>query len=382
MAWGIVNPKTPGYAQSVADELTAGGGDGALARILGTSKEAIAVLRRSELIDLHIDTFIAVRLFGYRLERRHGPGPLYGRLMGHLDWPRMREGGLSGAMWSITTNPFRTPTGRFQAFLNNLQRLRRILDRPGSDTRVVKDLAAYRQARAEGAHGAFLAIQGGNALEAAPDGPASIPDDLITRVTLIHLTNSVFGATSSPMSWFRGDRGLSTRGKDFVRALEARRVLVDLAHIHPRGFWDAVEVHDRSLPLVATHTGVTGVRPHWRNLDDRQIKAIADTGGTVGIIFSVHFLSRRGGPKTADMVIEHVEHVIKVVGEDFVSVGSDFDGLIVPPADLRSGMAYAVLVEHMLKRGYREERIRKILGENALRTIGLMRPGRAETRSQ
>ncbi|MFO0727372.1 MAG: membrane dipeptidase [Myxococcota bacterium] len=347
----------------------------ALVHSHGASALAVELLQKSELVDLHIDTFIPVRIFGYRLDRRHGPAPLYGRLMGHLDWPRIQDGGLTGAMWSITTNPLRSAAARYQTFLTNLARIKDILHAPNSITRVVKDLAAYKRARAEGVHGAFLAIQGGNALEAAPDGPASIPEDLITRITLVHLTNSVYGATSAPAHWLRRKKGLTTRGKEFVEQLDAKRILVDLAHIHPTGFWDAVAVHDKSLPLIATHTGVSGVRPHWRNLDDRQIKAIADTGGTVGIIFSIHFLTRRGGPKTAEMVIEHAEHVIRVAGEDFVSVGSDFDGMIVPPPDLRSGMAYVVLVEHMLRRGWTEERIQKILGHNALRTIGLIRPG-------
>jgi membrane dipeptidase len=159
-----------------------------------------------------------------------------------------------------------------------------------------------------------------------------------------------------------------------VRALNEERVFVDLAHIHPDGFWDAVEVHDKTQPLIATHTGVLGVTRHWRNLDDRQIKAIADTGGTVGIIYAANFLETKGGPRDAQMVVEHMRHVVDLVGEDFVSVGTDYDGMITPPVDLRSGDSYPRLAQAMLDRGWSGARIQKILGGNFLRAFGMLRP--------
>lgn len=339
------------------------------------SAEAMALVRESELIDLHLDSFIPPRVFGYDLHKAHGAAPFYGRLFGHLDFPRAYEGGLTGAMWSITTNPFRTERGRWEVFLENLAHLQSIVDATGGRAEVVKDHASYLAARRRGAHACLLAIQGGNALAAAPEGPASIPGDLITRVTLVHLTNSCYGATSAPFALWRGREGLSTKGKDFVRALNARRIFVDLAHINEQGFWDAVEVHDKSQPLIATHTGVSGVKKHWRNLDDRQVKAIADTGGTIGIIFSATFLATREGARDGAMVVEHMQHVIDVAGEDFVSIGSDFDGFIIPPKDLRSALGYPRLVQHMLDRGWSAERVKKVLGGNFLRAFESIRPG-------
>jgi membrane dipeptidase len=241
--------------------------------------------------------------------------------------------------------------------------------------RVARTLAEYREVRAAGAHACLVAVQGGNALDAAPDGPASIPDRLVTRVTLLHLTSSALGTTSTPIPSLRRHKGLTAKGKALVEQLDAARVFVDLAHIHPDGFWDAVEVHDPSLPLLATHTGVAGVTPHWRNLDDDQLRAIADTGGVVGIIFSVHFLRGRHGHRDAAMIVEHLAHVVKVVGEDFAALGSDLDGAIVPPPDLRGVDRWPRLVQAMLDRGWKEPRIRKILGENFLRAFGALRPG-------
>ena len=348
--------------------------DQTFARALDVSLEAVQLCRQSDLLDLHIEGILVPRLWPYDVYRRHGLGVLRGRWFGHLDFPRILDAGLTGAMWAITTNPWRTPGGRWRVFLKNLERIRALIDGGGGLFRVVKTYAEYVEAQAAGAHACLLSIQGGNAIEAAPDGPASIPDDCIVRITLVHLVSSVYGITSSPMKLLNRDGGLTNHGRTLVRQMNDRRILVDLAHINPASFWDAHEVHDASQPLIATHTGVDGVRPHWRNLDDRQIKAIADTGGTVGVIYSQAFLARRGGPRDGRMVLEHMQHIIDVAGEDFVSIGSDYDGAIVPPPDLRDGRSYPRLVQHMLDAGWSTERIQKILGLNALRVLEAIRP--------
>jgi membrane dipeptidase len=258
-------------------------------------------------------------------------------------------------------------------FRKNLTHFRAVITRAAGLFRVARTRSEYDDARRAGLHAVMLSIQGGNALQAAPEGVASIPDDVVTRVTVVHLTSSAYGVTSSPLKlWRRG--GLTGLGRDFVRQLNDRRVFVDLAHINPKGFWDAVEVHDPSQPLIATHTGVNGVKPHWRNLADDQIRAIADTGGVVGIVFATNFLRPRGGPRDCQMVIDHVQHVIDVAGEDHVSLGSDFDGAIIPPPDLRDGASYPRLAQAMLDRGWSTARIQKVLGANYLRAFGQLRP--------
>ncbi len=348
--------------------------DEQLARRLGVSLEAVQLTRKSDVIDLHVDTFIPPRLWGYDLLERHERGPLAGRFFGHLDFHRILEGGMTGAMWSITTNPFRTAGSRWQQFQKNLTRFQGLIERTRGRYRFARTRAEYDAARQAGAHAVMLAIQGGNALEAAPEGVASLPDQLVTRVTLVHLTNSVYGVTSSPLAGMKRGRGLTGQGRDFVRQLDAHRIFVDLAHINPEGFWEAVEAHDRSLPLIATHTGVSGVKPHWRNLDDRQVKAIADSGGVVGVIFAAQFLRVRGGPRDSDMVLDHLAHTLKVGGEDAVALGSDYDGAITPPPDLRDGLAWPRLVQRMLDRGWKTERIQKILGKNFLASFARLRP--------
>lgn len=328
-----------------------------------------------ELIDLHIDTFIPVRLWGYDLHRRHRGGPLGGRFFGHLDLPRLVEAGITGAMWSITTNPFRTARGRWRAFQRNLRRLDTLTGRAPSQMSWATTAAEYRAARASGAHVGLLAIQGGNALEwplrrGALDGPLL---DRLTRVTLVHLTNSSLGATSSPAHRLRRHKGITPLGRQMVERLNAHRVFVDLAHAHPETFWGAVEVHDSSQPLIVTHTGVCGVRPHWRNLDDAQIKAIADTGGVVGVIFAAAFLRRRGGPKGPEMIVEHLEHIIRVGGVACAALGSDYDGAIIPPKALRDGAQVPTLLRVMEARGWPAAQIEAVAGLNFMRAFDLLR---------
>ncbi len=344
-----------------------------VARSLGVSTAAVELVRASDVIDLHLDVFITWRLLGYDFRVRHRGGPFGRHLMGHVDLPRLREGGYTGGLWSITTNPYRSAKSRWRTFQRNLQTFRKMVDGSNGAMTLVRNVAEYRAARAAGSHACFLSIQGGHALEAA-GGAASVPDRVLTRVTLVHLLSSAFGATSSPLPPRAPSPHLTPQGKDFVRDLNANRIFVDFAHIHPTSFWDALEVHDRSQPLIVTHTGVSAVKPHWRNIDDKQIKAVADTGGTIGIIFQPQFLQRPNGPRDGRMIVEHIQHVVKVAGDDFVSLGSDYDGFISPPVELASVHQLPRLVQHLLDAGLAEATVQKILGSNYLRAMALLRP--------
>jgi membrane dipeptidase len=338
------------------------------ARTLDISREAVELYLASDVIDLHIDTFIWNRIFGYDLTKRHGHGILGARFFSQIDLPRLREARVTGGVWVITTNPLRGSRRRAEVFVENRDKLIAILEGAG-DVAVVKTASDYRAAAAAGKHAAWIGIQGGNALDdrAALD----LLDDRIVRVTLVHLSSSSLGVTSAPTA--KSDGGLTKFGREYVEALDAKRVFVDLAHINRRGFFDAVDAHDRSLPLIVTHTGVSAVYAHWRNIDDEQLRAIADTGGTIGIMYQSSFL----GPSTfngrADWVADHLVHVVKTVGEDHASLGSDWDGAIVPPRDLRTCLELPRIVELLLRRGLRPHVIQKILGGNYLRTLELLR---------
>lgn len=345
---------------------------GELAREIGVPKEAVELAWSAEIVDLHVESFIPARLYRYDLQRRHSHlFPLGGFLFGHLDFPRALGGGLTGAMWSIATNITRSAAARSDVLAANVRDLRQTLE-ACPDIGVARTHADWARLRAEGKHAALVVVQGGNAFESPVrrGGAFENPEGLVTRVTVVHLSSSVLGATSSPARG-RSDAGLSDLGRDFVRWLDAERIFVDLAHASPQAFWDAVEVHDRARPLIVTHTGISEVRPIWRNIDARQVKAVADSGGVVGIIFHRGFL----GPGDGRRVVDHVEAAIAAGGEDCAALGSDYDGFIVPPADLRDGgVGFYRLVAYMLERRWSETRIRKVLGENFVQSFARLRP--------
>jgi membrane dipeptidase len=341
------------------------------ASALSISKEAVELYLASEVIDLHVDSFIWHRVFGYDISRRHGHGLFGARYMSQVDFPRILEARIGGALWIITTNPARTSAGRARTFFRNLEELQRVLRSVPERFSIVRSAAEYRSARRENKHAALVGVQGGNALDHDLDDWRRIPERVVTLVTLVHLSSSRFGTTSSPLG--RGDDGLTDPGRELVRRLNDARIFVDLAHISRQGFFDAVEVHDRSQPLIVSHTGVSGVYRHWRNVDDQQLRTVADTGGTVGVMYHSPFLGGTTGGGSVSLVASHLEHIVRTVGDDFASLGSDWDGAIVTPHDMPTCLELPRLVQALLDRGMKPESVGKILGENFLRALALLR---------
>ena len=192
------------------------------ARQLSISREAVELYLASEVIDLHLDTFIWARSFGYDLTRRHGRAPLGGWFLGHADFPRVREAGLAAATWVITTNPLREAGERFATLLQNLKTLEELVKGQAEDLELVRTLSEYRAARTRGHHGVFVGIQGGNALDGTDDAVERLPPLSILRVTLVHLSSSRIGVTSSPLR-VGPDLGLSDFGRWFARCLPIER---------------------------------------------------------------------------------------------------------------------------------------------------------------
>ncbi len=346
----------------------------AWAQRLGVSREAIDLYAACDTIDLHIESYLWTRLSGYDITRRHGHGLLGARLYSQVDLPRLLEAGMTGGVWSIVTNPSRARRSRTAVCLKNLERLRRILS-AHDELAVVTDHAGYVAARAEGKVACWLAVQGGNGMDSEPVDLAQIPDRLVSRITVVHMLRSTLGTSNSPMD--SGEGGLTRLGRDYVAQMNDQRILVDLSHISVPGFWDALQVHDPAQPAIVSHTGVCGVHDMWRNIGDDQIKAIAGTGGVVGIIFHSLFLDGSWLGTSSERLVDHMEHVINVAGEDAVALGSDWDGMIVTPRDMKTVLELPVLVQRMLDRGWRSERVQKIMGGNYLRVMKAIRPGEA-----
>jgi membrane dipeptidase len=164
--------------------------------------------------------------------------------------------------------------------------------------------------------------------------------------------------------------GLTDLGKELIRRCNQLRILIDLSHINERGFWDVAAISN--APLVATHSNAHALSLHSRNLTDRQLAAIRETGGLVGVNFAISFL-RPDGSRDADtpveLVVDHVEYILKHVGEDGIGIGSDFDGAMIPTG-IRDAAGLQNLVGVMRARGFDKLLIEKICFRNWLRVLG------------
>lgn len=326
-----------------------------------------------DFIDLHVDSFISVRALGYDIGRTH-PVRFGGAFFGHIDLPRAKQGGLSGGLWSITTNPLRRENGRLRALQANVAKLKSVVAALPEQARIVTTASEYDDAKRRGLHAVMPVVQGANCLGPARSFRHALGEDFIVSATLVHLVSTEHGETSTPLLRRFGPKGLTERGREVVHGMARENVLLDLAHASERTFWQAMEAHDRSKPVLVTHTGVRAVKNIWRNLDDKQIRAVADTGGVVGVIFQRSFLQRDGGPRDVGMVIEHLAHIVDVGGEGCAAIGTDYDGAILPPQGLEDARTLPKLVAAMRARGWSEQRVNKILGANFLRALRAVRP--------
>ncbi len=336
----------------------------AWARRLGVSREAVDLYLDADVIDLHTCSFIWAR-FGYDLSRRHRPHLRGTPFFNQVDFPRAREAALTGIVWDITTNPLRGPEGRRRAFLRNLARLRRLLARHPDELRLVRTPAEYRAAKAAGLLASWIGVQGGNAVPL--DLLDRAPGRALSRITLVHFTRSELGASATDPR--HRDVGLTRHGREYVARMVAARILVDLSHINRRGFHDALDAMPRGVPAAVTHTGMRSLRDVSRNIDDEQARAIAATGGTIGVVYQPGFLRPALYDYGISDIVDHMQRVIDVAGEDHVSLGSDYDGAVILPRDLADVTEQPRLVEAMLRRGWSHARIRKLLGLNYLRVL-------------
>ena len=163
--------------------------------------------------------------------------------------------------------------------------------------------------------------------------------------------------------------GLTDLGKALVGACNRLKILIDLSHLNERGFWDVAALSD--APLVATHSNAHAISPHSRNLTDKQLAAIRETNGLVGVNFAVSFLRPDGGRDKntpLDLVVQHIEHLIAHLGEDGVGFGSDFDGALVPE-ELGTAAGLQKLVQALRRREFGEKLIEKLCFRNWLRIL-------------
>ncbi len=327
--------------------------------------DAAALHRDALVIDLHVDTLLVSHWTGYRIGRRHTNVLPRSPYAWHADLPRMREGGLDCVALGVVVSPTRRRSAPAAA-LADLERMHRWCREHPDRITFCGTADEVEAAHRDGKLGCFAGIEGAHALGGTLEGLDRLRRHGVRYVGLAHFSRN--DACYPAYGWgSSASEGLTDFGRALIDELNRLRITVDLAHVNRPGFLEAVR--RSTSPVLVSHTGVAGVYRHWRNIDDEQIRAVADRGGAVGVIFSPRFLGKGPGSRWASAIVRHIQHVIDVGGEDCPALGSDMDGFITLPDDLPDISALPRLTQLMRRAGIPERVVRKVLGRNALRVF-------------
>ncbi len=320
---------------------------------------------------------------------------LTGEGKGHLDLPRMQAGGFAGGMFAIyIPSPMQGDAPDFDGMMDNPPYA---IDLPAQvplvmGRSVALDMAAHLLWMERSSQGAFRLCHTVSGIEAARaagaiagvmhmEGAEAI-DERLDALHAFHAMGlrSIGPVWSRPTIFGHGvpfafpstpdtGPGLTEAGKRLVAECNALRMVIDLSHLNEAGFNDVARLSD--APLIATHSNAHAVTPSSRNLTDRQLGMIADSGGMVGLNFATVFL-RRDGRRGTDMgwddVLRHLDHLIARLGEDHVGFGSDFDGAAIPDGILDvAGLPN--LLAALRTHGYDDALIAKLRWDNWMRVL-------------
>jgi len=346
-------------------------------------------------IDSHIDTI--QRVF-------YGHADIFQRsTQGDVDIPRLREGGMHAPFFALWVPTYAPGAEAVRRTLDLRDAMQTLLDGHKDQVELATTASDIERIVKAGKISIFLTIEGGH----------QIDDDLavlrmyyrmgIRSMTLSHFQNNNWAdsSTDKPVH-----NGLTDFGKDVVREMNRLGMLVDVSHVSDKTFYDALAVS--SKPVILSHSSCRAISDVPRNVTDDMIRALAKNGGVMGINFGEGFISPKDAESlrktiasnnqapvlygkalddysakdyqrefsahykaqaTIEDVVAHIDHVVKIASIDSVGIGSDFDGITGPPQGLEDVSKMPSLVAALLKHGYSDRDIKKILGENYLRVI-------------
>jgi membrane dipeptidase len=356
---------------------------------------------RSIVVDTHDDTTQRLLNPRFDLGARHADGS--------IDIPRMREGGLGAIFFSIWIPGTITGSEAVKRALDQIDVVRQQVELHPNDLALATTASEVRQAHAAKKIAVLMGVEGGHMI----GSDLSVLRDFaalgVRYMTLTHSVNDEWAdsSTDKPIH-----NGLTDFGKQVVREMNRLGVMVDISHVSDKTFYDALSVSE--APLIASHSSCRALCDAPRNMTDDMIKALAAKGGVIQINYHVGFLSQefrdaeKANPQlekdiqaevkkrcaedeTCQLVetekvvreftaqgklppvdwmkiIDHVDHAVKLVGSSHVGLGSDFDGAVMP-AGMEDASHLPQITDALLKKGYSEDGIQKILGGNTLRLM-------------
>lgn len=301
---------------------------------------------------------------------------------GHLDLPRMRVGGFAGGLFAVFIPPASyMPKLKPNAALQphdplaithqQISLLQRIEQQSAGQAKVCRSVAEIEQCIEKNVLAMVLHIEGAEAIDVSLGNLDEFYQAGLRSIgPLWNLPNQFgVGVTGDfPGSPDSGD-GLTLAGLGLLRACNRSKILIDVSHMNEKAFWQTARFSD--APLVASHSNAHALCAQPRNLTDKQLAAIAESDGFVGVNFGNAFL-RADGKRDADTpvekIVQHLDYLLEKLGEDRVGLGSDFDGITVPDA-LGDVTGLPLLSEAMKQAGYNDALIAKLSCRNWLKVL-------------
>jgi membrane dipeptidase len=371
---------------------------------------ALRVHREAIVFDGHMDSVRSMMRPGWKFTDRHEPQKgdegLRSEQNGQLDLPRMKAGGLTGGFFAISDERMRTAATTEDA-MRQLDVLRSLAEQIPDQVMLCLTADDVRRAKADGKVAMMLGLEGGHMINESLGTLRNFARLGVRYMTLTHGEHTTWAdATARPPL----HHGLTDFGKAVVREMNRIGIIVDVSHASDETFHDALETS--LAPVYASHSSARALADHPRNMTDHMIRALAAKGGVIGVNFHAGYLdvplararlarqrdiaafrkeleATYPGEQNAALravefrafrdsspmptipwtrIVDHIDHMVKLVGVDHVGLGSDFDGAPMPEG-LKDSSHLPNITLELLRRGYREADIRKILGGNTLRLL-------------
>ncbi len=335
-------------------------------------------------IDTHCDTAQRLLRPDWDFSVRHDEG--------HVDIPRLREGGVDGVFLAVYASQPVKAGASIAAARTQIERIHQTVRQYDASLAFARSADEVRRAKADGKIAVLIGIESGHLIEDSLDILREFHEHGATYLTLTHAFHTSWADSSGVHEVLPPlHNGLTNFGHEVVRELNRLGMMVDVTHVSDDTFWDVMETS--SAPIIASHSSCRAVSPHRRNLSDEMIEAIARKDGVVQINFAaafvdptfppidpqvIYYWSTRGGFEKSpyaehvtpfDALVAHFEHALRLVGPDHVGIGSDFDGVAALPRGMEDCSKLPYLTAALLQRGYSDADLNKVLGENVLRVM-------------
>ena len=328
---------------------------------------------------------------------------------GHIDIPRMREGGMNAIFFSIWIDGRIMGPPAVQKALDQIDAVHESVRTHSADLVLCRTAAEVREAHKNVKIAALIGVEGGHMIGNDIRIVRVFGDLGVRYMTLSHFYNDEWADSSTDKP---AHNGLTDYGKEIVREMNRQGIMVDISHVSDKTFYDALEIS--KAPLIASHSSCRALCNHPRDMSDDMIKALAAKGGVMQINYEKSFIDQAykdaydkaaGGVVNTmneivkkcgdDMecsgkesqrieqqmtaegklphvswedIVAHIDHAVKLVGADHVGLGSDFDGANMPEG-MEDCTKLPKITEALMRKGYSDSDIRKILGENTLRVM-------------